>query len=231
VLRSAYSRLYRRLPVPRSVAAQPRLPDEPVSRRFGLDRGRPVDRVFIERFLASRAADVRGRVLEVAEPTYTRRFGGDAVTRSDVVDASDSNPQATLVGDLRERGWLPDRAFDCVILTQVLQYAREPRAVLDVVGAAMAPGGVLLATFPSVSHRSPDGEADAFPDLWRFTSDGVRALLDAAGWRADVRAHGNLLSCAAFLYGMAEHETDPRAFAFDDPAYEVVVTVRATLEP
>ena len=85
--RSLYSRAYRRLPVPRSVTASPRLPVEPLSRRFGLDRGRPVDRVFIERFLERHADDVRGRVLEVYEPAYTERFGGDSVTKSDVVAA------------------------------------------------------------------------------------------------------------------------------------------------
>ena len=70
-MRALYSKWYRRLPMPRSVARAPRLPAEPLSRRFGLDRGRPVDRVFIERWLEAHAADVRGRVLEVYEPTYT----------------------------------------------------------------------------------------------------------------------------------------------------------------
>ena len=210
---------------------RPRLPAQPLSRRFGLDRGRPVDRVFIERFLEAHAADVRGRVLEIAEPTYTQRFGGEAVTRTDVVDASGANPHATLVGDLEQPGWLPERAFDCAILTQTVQYAREPRAMLDVICGALADGGVLLATFPGISQRSLTGEAPNFPDHWRFTSDGVRSLVAACGLRGDVRAHGNLAACAAFLYGMAEHETDPQAFAFDDPDYELVVVTRATLDP
>jgi len=226
-LRSWYSRAYRALPVPRSVAAVPRLPADPWSRRFGLDRGRPVDRVFIERFLSEHAADVRGRVLEVYEPTYTQRFGGRRVTSSEVVDASAANPRATLVGDLRVGGWLPARAFDCVILTQTVQFAPEPPAMVAVVEAALAPGGVLLATFPGVSHRSRAGEEAPFFEQWRFTSDGVRSLFAGSGLRADVRAHGNLAACAAFLYGMAEHETDPRAFAYDDPDYELVVCARA----
>jgi hypothetical protein len=229
-VRSLYTRLYRRLPLPRSVAATPRLPAEPLSRRFGLDRGRPVDRAFIERFLAAHAEDIRGRVLEVSEPTYTERFGGDRVRRSDVVDASAENARATLVGDLREPGWLPSAAFDCAILTQTLQYAARPRAVLDVLAAALAPDGVLLATFPGVSHRSMAGEAPGFADQWRFTSDGVRELLSGCGLTATVSAHGNLTACAAFLYGMAEHETDPHAFAADDPDYELVICARATLD-
>jgi SAM-dependent methyltransferase len=206
-----YTRLYRRLPVPRSLAAVPRLPAEPLSRRFGLDRGRPVDRVFIERFLERHAAEIRGRVLEI------------------YVDAGPGNRRATLVGDLREPGWLPARAFDCVIVTQTLQATADPAAVVASLGGALAPGGVVLASFAGVSQRSMLGEEDGFRDLWRFTSDGVRELFARAGLRADVHAYGNLAACGAFLYGMAEHETDPRAFAGDDPDYELVVCARATL--
>jgi SAM-dependent methyltransferase len=226
-----YTRLYRRLPVPRSLAAVPRLPAEPMSRRFGLDRGRPVDRVFIERFLERHAADIRGRVLEIYEPTYAARFGGDRVTQADVVDAAGGNPRATLVGDLREPGWLPARAFDCVIVTQTLQATADPAAVVRSLGEALSSDGVVLASFAGVSQRSMLGEEDGFRDLWRFTSDGVRELFARAGLRADVQAYGNLAACGAFLYGMAEHETDPRAFAGDDPDYELVVCARATLEP
>jgi len=224
-LRHAYARFYRRLPVPRSESL--RLPDAPLSRRFGLDRGRPVDRVFIERFLASHSGDVRGRVLEVYEDTYARRFGSASVV--DVVDAAPG--RATLVGDLRDPGWLPERAFDCVILTQTLHSAFRPDEVLASLGRALAPGGVVLATFAGVSQRSVAGEDPSFVELWRFTSDGVRALFSAAGLPAEVRAYGNVLACASFLYGMAEHETDPRAFASDDPDYELVVCARATLGP
>ena len=43
----------------------------PLSNDFGYDRGTPVDRYYIERFLAQHRSDVRGRVLEVKEPIYT----------------------------------------------------------------------------------------------------------------------------------------------------------------
>jgi hypothetical protein len=42
----------------------------PLSRCFGFDRGKPVDRYYIENFLASRAGDVRGRVLEIADKMF-----------------------------------------------------------------------------------------------------------------------------------------------------------------
>ena len=48
----------------------------PISRYFGFDRGLPVDRYYIERFLARNASEIAGRVLEVGDDGYTRRFGG-----------------------------------------------------------------------------------------------------------------------------------------------------------
>jgi hypothetical protein len=71
----------------------------PISRDWGLDRGMPVDRYFIESFVARNAGDVRRRVLEVAENTYTRRFGGDRVTHSDILSVQ-ATPKATIVGDI-----------------------------------------------------------------------------------------------------------------------------------
>jgi hypothetical protein len=71
----------------------------PISRVFGLDRGTAVDRYYIEEFLERHRGDVHGRVLEVADATYTRRFGGDHVTSSDVLHAVTGNPSATLVAD------------------------------------------------------------------------------------------------------------------------------------
>ena len=57
---------------------------DPVSRVFGLDRGLPVDRWYIERFLEHHADDIRGVVLEFGDDRYTRRFGRP--TQSDVLN-------------------------------------------------------------------------------------------------------------------------------------------------
>src|ERR1044071_606160 len=57
----------------------------PISREFGLDRGQPIDRYYVEDFLERNAADIRGRVLEVGDDRYTRKFGGGRVSRSDVL--------------------------------------------------------------------------------------------------------------------------------------------------
>ena len=43
----------------------------PISGEYGYDRGRPVDRYYIENFLISQADLIKGRVLEIGENAYT----------------------------------------------------------------------------------------------------------------------------------------------------------------
>src|ERR687894_427089 len=52
----------------------------PISREYGYDRGTPIDRFYIENFLEEHSSSIRGRVLEISENTYTRRFGGARAT-------------------------------------------------------------------------------------------------------------------------------------------------------
>src|SRR5262245_32603403 len=90
----------------------------PISRVFGLDRGTPVDRYYIEHFLSAHAADISGRVLEIGEDTYTFQFGGERVVNSDVLHVEVSNPKATIVADLTDASNISSDEFDCIILTQ-----------------------------------------------------------------------------------------------------------------
>ncbi|MBA2734797.1 MAG: hypothetical protein H0U54_18190 [Acidobacteria bacterium] len=96
----------------------------PISRLYGLDRGRCLDRYYIDAFLQSHSADIQGRVFEILDPQYTRMFGGDRVTRSEVLHVIPGNPQATLVGDLATGQGIPTEAFDCMIVTQTFQFLR-----------------------------------------------------------------------------------------------------------
>ena len=48
----------------------------PINRDWGSDRVTGIDRYYIEKFLDAHARDVRGRVLEIQDSYYTRRFGG-----------------------------------------------------------------------------------------------------------------------------------------------------------
>src|SRR5262245_60309407 len=92
----------------------------PISDRWGVDRGVPVDRHYIESFLLSHRDDIKGRVLEVKDSGYTQRIGGASVVSAEVIDIDPSNTRATIVADLTREDQLPENRFDCFILTQTL---------------------------------------------------------------------------------------------------------------
>ena len=83
----------------------------PFSREFGCDHGFPIDRYYIESFLARQAGDIRGRVLETKDNSYPRRYGGDRVKHSNVFDTIESNPQATIVTDPTQADYVPSDTF------------------------------------------------------------------------------------------------------------------------
>ncbi len=199
----------------------------PVSRDWGFDRGLPVDRYYIEAFLNARREDVHGRVLEIDGDKYTRRYGGERVTRADVLSL-EPRLGATLVGDLADGTGLPSEAFDCVILTQTLQLVYDVDAAVRTLHRILRPGGVALVTVPGISRMTGD-EGGRWGYFWGFTTLSARRLFGTRfpGGLVDVSSSGNVLTAIAFLHGIASDELDPAALDRVDPDYEVVVTIRA----
>jgi SAM-dependent methyltransferase len=199
----------------------------PISRSYGFDRGTPVDRYYIERFLGKNASDIRGRVLEVADNAYTTRFGGSRVQRSDVLHVDATNPRATFIGDLAQASTLPEGIFDCIVLTQTLHLIFDLRAAVATLHQSLKPGGVLLLTTPGISQIDPDEWTDSW--YWSLTAVAARRLLgerfppDAVA----VEAHGNVLAATAFLYGLAFEELDSGELDVNDASYPVIVAARA----
>jgi SAM-dependent methyltransferase len=197
----------------------------PLSQHWGRERGTPVDRYYIERFLDENRRLIRGRVLEVMDAQYTRRFGMN-VTRSDVLDIDAGNPEATVVADLAAADAIESAAVDCFILTQTLQYVFDVEAALEHVHRVLRPGGTVLCTVPVASRI---GRAQVESEYWRFTPKACKRLFENKfGVSAvDVRGRGNVLACIAFLVGMAAEELSCRELQEDDPFFPLLVTVRA----
>jgi SAM-dependent methyltransferase len=202
---------------------------EPVSRLFGEDRGRPVCRWYIERFLSEHAALVRGRVLEVSERTYTSRFGGDRVTESAVLHATAGNAEATIVGDLATGAGIPEARFDAAILTQTLQCIFDVQGAVRNIHRLLAPGGTALVTVPAIAPVSRY-DAERWGEYWHFTEQSVRALFEPVFGAANVtvRAYGNHAAAHAYLAGMAAEELRASELEQFDADYPVVITAVAT---
>ena len=203
----------------------------PINLDWGRGRGRPLDRLYIERFLDRHRSDIPGRALEAENDRYIRQFGA-AVEHVDVLDVLPGNDRATFVADLQDAPQLPDGTFDCVVLTQVLEYVFDVHAAYRTIHRILAPGGVLLATMPGITRISVD-ESKLHGDWWRFTAQSARRLAGDVfrEENVEVETYGNVLTAAAFLYGLGTDDLRPEELDVRDPMFEVVIGTRAVKRP
>ncbi len=205
----------------------------PVSRVFALDRGFPIERYYIEQFLTAHFQDVQGRVLEIGDDFYTRKFGGDRVSRSDVLSVLSGEPGVTIVADLTRGDHIPSETFDCILFTQTLQMIYDFRVGLRTLHRILKPGGVLLATTHGISKIGRREGIDHWGEYWRFTTQSAARVFSEYFPASDVNvtAYGNVLTAVATLHGLAAEELDPDEISYRDPDYEVLVAVRAVKSP
>lgn len=194
----------------------------PFSDQFGFDRGIPVDRYYLHRFLDAHRALVRGDVLEIQTTGYARRYGHD-LGRVDSVDIEPAF-QPTYLCDLARSGEvLPSSSYDCFLLPNTLQHLREPEAALAHALRVLRPGGVILASSAGLLPLTGDA-----PDYWRLSEAGWRELAGRVWAGCDVRveSHGNCLVATAAMLGLALEELSPAELETRDPRYPVLLTVR-----
>ncbi len=143
---------------------------EPFSKSFGSDRGKPVDRYYLDKFLDANRTLITGRVLEVQVPSYTKRFGENLIESHTV----DINPgfQATYICDLADGAPIPSDYYDCFLAPNTLQHLFDLHAALRTMLRVVKPGGTVLASAAMLLPLIPEGG-----DYWRLTPEGWRIVL------------------------------------------------------
>ena len=197
----------------------------PISTQFGYDRGGPIDRFYIENFLNENSSIIKGRVLEIGDNAYTLKYGGNNITKSDILHIDDSNEQATFVGDLSNAPHIPANTFDCIVLTQTLHLIYEYKAAIETCYRILKPGGTLLLTVPGISHIAHDEWGKYW--LWSFTDSSMEKIMGEyfAEDKISINTYGNVLVASAFLYGMGLPEITKKQLDHHDPHYQVIITV------
>jgi len=205
---------------------------KPISNIYGWDRGAPVDRYYIEKFLEQYKAAIGGHVMEIGEDVYTRRFGGSRVSKSDVLHVVEGNPQATIVGDISHAPEIASNTFDCIVLTQTLQFIFNLSGVVDTVHRILKPGGCALFTVSGISHISHHDPLESWDDYWcwHFTQLVLHKLFGVVFPAANVTTtgYGNVLAAISFLHGIASSELTQAELDHRDPDYDLVIGLKVT---
>ncbi len=140
---------------------------------------------------------------------------------------SAANSKATFIGDLTNASDVPSDAFDCVIFTQTLQLIYDTKQVVHTLHRILKPGGVLLATFPGISHIIKDTWRQYW--CWNFTEVSTQRLFTEVfpTENVSIELAGNVLAATAFLFGVAAEELLQDELDYKDPEYELLIAVKA----
>lgn len=198
---------------------------KPISKVFGLDRGTPIDRYYIEKFLFENKKYIKGKVLEISESTYSKKFGSNVETY-DVLHFDNSNKKATIIGDLTNINTLPKNRADCVICTQTLNFIYDVKKAIYGLKHLLKDDGVALITVAGISQISRY-DMERWGDFWRFTTKSAHKIFSEvfSSENIEVCFYGNVLSCIAFLEGIAKEELTGEELDFKDENYQMLITI------
>lgn len=211
-----------------NISALKMLSDSPVSRLFGSERGKAVDRYYIEKFLDDNKTLIRGTVLEVLNNKYTLQFGEDRVMESVVSHVKGWGNGAILCNFETGEGVEFER-YDCIICTQTLQYIYDLKAAIINIHKMLKDGGTALITVPGIKPLC-EYDNKNWGEYWSFTSNSLRRICSEifAENKIEIMQYGNVKTATAYLYGVCTEELTDADFENDDPQYPFLICVKVS---
>jgi len=200
----------------------------PISNVFGVDRGKPIDRYFIENFLDDRKDLIKGVVLEIGDNKYTKMFGFK-VTKSEVLTYNiDDSRKNVIIGDLTKYDNLQNDKYDCIILTQTLNFIYDYKKAILGVYHLLKEGGSVLVTSSGISQIS-EYDNERWGDFWRFTENGLMKSFEEVFPKENIiiKSYGNVLSSISYLHGISSEELTEKELGYNDPNYPLLITLIA----
>lgn len=201
------------------------LPLTPLDDAYGMGRGTPVDRYYIETFLDLHKELIRGKVMEIGDRIYTEKFGGEKVTESVILHVEREAPEiGQIKGDLSTGEGLKGESVDCLICTQTLPFIYDVRSAANQIVRILKKGGTALLTVAGLSQII-QYERLHYGHFWSFTEQSLGRLFEgnAEVDSVDVVTYGNVKASTAFLYGISYEELSQGDLDFHDPNYQLLV--------
>lgn len=199
----------------------------PVSHIFGCERGTPIDRYYIENFISTNKSLIHGVCCEIAEDTYCKKYG-TAIIRQEILHYNNTNPAATIIGDLTKHDSLPQNLLDCFICTQTFNFIYDVKSAFQGTYKMLKPGGALIATVAGISQISRY-DMDRWGDYWRFTDLSLKKMAEETGFHnITINVYGNALAATSFVQGIAvEDLKNPKLLDELDIDYQVTLGLLA----
>ena len=167
---------------------------------FGFSRGAPVDRYYLDRFVAEIRERVVGEVLEIGGRSANRElYGFPNVTRYQTLDMR-PGPGVDIVGDAHDPAIHPPDSVDSIVAFNVLEHCEQPWKVVENMRLWLRRGGWAFCMVPNAQriHAMPR-------DYWRALPEAVQWMFRDFSTR-EIRQYGNPTTVIAAYLGIAAEE-------------------------
>lgn len=208
---------------------------EPVSRVFGLDRGTPIDRYYIENYLEEVSHEIidsgvkPNNIIEVGADSYSKKYFSSTRNEEIHFDILDY----TKGMDLTETDTLPKEKYDVFVCTQTFNFIYDVKKAIEGAHYLLKPGGYLLATVAGTITPISRFDMDRWGHYWGFTELSIKKLLEDKFESENIKVSpfGNALSATAFVQGVSVEDLDEKNMLdVQDKDYPIVIGITARKE-
>lgn len=200
------------------------MPVEPASREFGLDRGKAIDRYYIEQILKKNKQYIKGKCLEIADSEYTLMYGCKGNITPYILHVEGWGENA-IKGNLETGEGILEDFFDCAIITQTLMFTFDLQSVAQNIYKLLKHGGVAIVTVSGISPISVYDESN-WGSYYTFHQGAMRKLFEPLFGKENVivNSFGNVKTAMGLLYGLCQEDLQEQDFLVNDHQYPVIIS-------
>lgn len=202
-----------------------KMPLKPISRRWGVEYGTPIDRIYIERFIRENSKYIQGTVMEIAEDRYAKYYQ-EQISKMQILHVNGGGENVIKGNFVTGEGIIPD-SVDCLICTQTLCMIFDMEKAIYHIYQMLKKGGTALFTVPGITQISLYDYRN-WGQYWAFTEQSVRLLLQKyfLADNIEICVYGNVKTAIGFLYGVCAENLSDEDFAYQDNQYQVMIGAR-----
>lgn len=207
-----------------NIALIAEMPLKPVSRRCGYERGTPIDRYYMEKFINTNQEYIFGRVMEVADLQYTQKF--EKHVRESLIMHVEGWGKNVVQINLETGAGVTayTDSLDCFICTQTIQMIYDMGAAIHNIYRMLKKGGTALVTIAGIAALSLYDYYN-WGEYWRVTPKSLRLLMEEVfdKNKIEIFSYGNVKTTIAFLYGLCMEDMKEADFAYDDEQFPMLI--------
>jgi len=194
----------------------------PLERDFGSKRGQPLDRYYIDLFINQKKDLIKGRVLEIGDDRYSKRF--ISAPQRNVLRGRKNRGYKNYNGDLLNFATLKDIGqFDTLIITNVLNFIFDYDEAIKNIAKLTSKGGKCLFTVSAFSGISKF-DNDRWGDYWKFSQKSLGQILKKYFSNIEIDSFGNASVSASFVLGLVTEDIPNTTLEIKDKNYPIIIT-------